>query len=65
MNDKELSWFIDELVEDTNFRRKFDARHSLIDSFEDCLDQGISLSSQEIERVLTTIERMEEKENIT
>ena len=60
MNNKELMWFIDELVGDTNFRRKFDAQHSLMDSFQDYLDQGYRMSSEEIDRVVTQISKIEE-----
>ena len=53
MTEKELGWFMDELVENNDHQNKLH-RHietTLLDTFCDYLDEGFRVSAEEVQKI--------------
>ena len=61
MTEKELSWFMVELVEKNDHQNKLH-RHietSLLDTFCDYLDEGFRVSAEEVQQIKSAISNLE------
>ena len=61
MTQKELGWFMDELIEKNDHQNKLHRgiETSLLDTFCDYLDEGFRVSGEEVQQIQLAISNLE------